>query len=138
VSMPRFHDDMRLDSTRTAINCAGLFVVSTLAKRGARTILRSAVIETEELATAAVNATGIPEERVYWTKLTRIEYITVQLYSFDASVRIEAWGSAPNLPLPPEEAESPVKRSYYPTPGGKRCGLNYPYSPTAQATLRRQ
>jgi hypothetical protein len=30
VGTPRFHDGMRLVSTRLAINCAGLFVVSTL------------------------------------------------------------------------------------------------------------
>jgi hypothetical protein len=68
---------MRFVSTQTAITCAGLFVVSTLMKWGVRTILRSAVVETEELVTAAVNATGIPGERMYWTELTRIEYITV-------------------------------------------------------------
>ena len=129
MSTPRFHDGMRLVSTRTAINCAGLFVVSTLTKWGARTILRSVVLETEELVTAAVNATGIPEERAYWTKLIRIEYITVQLYGFDTSVRIEAWDSAPNLPLLPEEAESTVKRGYYPTPGGKVVWAELPILP---------
>ncbi len=98
-------------------------------KWGARTILRSAVVETEELVTAAVNATGIPAERMYWTELTRIEYITVQLYGFDTSVRIEVWDSAPNLPLLPEETESPVKRGYYPTPGGKVVWAELPILP---------
>jgi hypothetical protein len=89
VTTPLCHDGLRLVATRSAINCAGLFVVSTLMKWGARTILRSAVVETEELVTAAVNATGIPGERMYWTELTRIEYITIQLYDFEESVRIE-------------------------------------------------
>jgi hypothetical protein len=66
------------------------------------------VVETEELVTAAVNATGIPGERMYWTELTRIEYITIQLYGFEESVRIEVWDSAPNPPLLPEETESPL------------------------------
>ena len=70
MSTPRFHGSIRLVATRTAITCAGLFVVSTLMKWRVRTILHSAVVETEELATAAVNATGIPQERVYWTELT--------------------------------------------------------------------
>jgi hypothetical protein len=61
------------------------------------------VVETEELVTAAVNATGIPGERMYWTELTRIEYITIQLYGFEESVRIEVWDSAPNQPLLLEE-----------------------------------
>ncbi len=91
MSTPRFHDSMRLVSTRTAITCAGLFVVSTLMKWGARTILRSAVVENEKLVTVAVNATGIPEERMYWTELTRApEYITLQLYGSPESVRIES------------------------------------------------
>jgi hypothetical protein len=120
---------MRLVSTRTAINCAGLFVVSTLTKWGALTILRSAVVETEELVTAAVNATGIPGERVYWTELTRIEYITVQLYGFEESVRIEVWDSAPNPPLLPEETESPIKRGYFPTPRGKVVWVELPLLP---------
>jgi hypothetical protein len=120
VSTPRFHDDMRLVSTRTAITCAGLFVVSTLMKWGVRTILRSAVGETEALVTAAVNATGIPEERMRWTELTRApEYITIQLYGSFESIRIEVWDSAPNPPLLLEETELPVKRGYYPTPRGK-------------------
>jgi hypothetical protein len=129
VNTPHFHDGMRLVSTRTAINCAGLFVVSTLMKWGARTILRSAVVETEELVTAAVNATGIPEERMRWTELTRIEYITIQLYYFEESVRIEVWDSAPNPPLLSEETESPVKRGYYPTPRGKVVWVELPVLP---------
>jgi hypothetical protein len=128
VSTPRLHDSMRLVSTRTAINCAGLFVVSTLTKWGARTILRSAVVETEKLVTAAVNATGIPQERVYWTELTRIEYITVQLYGFEESVRIEVWDSGPNLPQLPENG-SPIKRGYYPTPRGKVVWVELPILP---------
>lgn len=81
MSTPRFHDGMRLVSTRTAINRAGLFVVSTLTKWGVRTILRSVAVETEESVTTAINATGIPEERMHWTELTRApEYIIVQLY----------------------------------------------------------
>jgi hypothetical protein len=46
---------------------------------------------------------------MYWTELTRIECITIQLYGFEESVRIEVWDSAPNQPLLPEETESPVK-----------------------------
>jgi hypothetical protein len=129
MTTPRLHDGMRLVSTRTAINCAGLFVVSTLTKWGARTILRSAVVETEELVKAAVNATGIPVERMYWTELTRIEYLTIQLYGSPESVRIEVWDSAPNPPLLPEETDSPVKRGYYPMPRGKVVWVELPILP---------
>jgi hypothetical protein len=129
VSTPRSRDGMRLVSTRTAISCAGLFVVSTLVKWGVRTILRSAVVETEELVAAAVGRTGIPQERMYWTGLTRIEYITVQFYGSEESVRIEVWDSAPNLPLLPEETDSPIKRGCYPTPRGKVVWVELPILP---------
>lgn len=119
MSTPRFGDEMRLVATRSAISCAGLFVVSTLTRWGAESILLDAVVEVEKLVTAAVNATGIPEERVHWTELTRIEYITIQLLGFEASVRIEVWDSAPNPPVLPDEADSAIKRGWYPTPGGK-------------------
>jgi len=120
MTTPLCQAGLRLVATRTAITCAGLFVVSTLMKWGVRTILRSAVGETEALVIAAVNATGIPPERMYWTELTRApEYITIRLYGLEKSVRIEVWDSAPNPPLLPEGTESPVKRGYYPTPRGK-------------------
>ncbi len=130
MTTPLCHDWLRLVATRSAINCAGLFVVSTLTKWGVRTILHSAVVETEELVTAAVNATGIPGERMYWTELTRApEYLTVQLYGFEESVRIEVWDSAPNPPLLPGDAESPIKRGYYPTPRGKVVWVELPLLP---------
>lgn len=130
MTTPLCHDGLRLVATRSAVNCAGLFVVSTLMKWGARTILRSAVVETEELVTAAVNATGIPEERMRWTELTRVpEYITIQIYGFEESVRIEVWDSAPNPPILSEETESPVKRGYYPTPRGKVVWVELPLLP---------
>ena len=129
MSTPLFHDGMRLVSTSSAITCAGLFVVSTLMKWGVRTILRSAVVETEELVTAAVGRTGLRQERMYWAELTRIEYITIQLYGFEESVRIEVWDSAPNLPLLPEEKDSPIKRGCYPTPRGKVVWVELPLLP---------
>lgn len=129
MTTPICHDGLRLVATRSAINCAGLFVVSTLTKWGVRTILRSAVLETEELVTAAVGCTGIPGERVYWTELTRIEYITVRLLGFEEAIRIEVWDSAPNPPLLSEETESPVKRGYYPTPRGKVVWVELPLLP---------
>jgi len=119
VTAPLLHDGLRLVATKSAINCAGLFVVSTLTKWGARSILLDAVLETEELVTNAVNATGIPEERVHWTELTRIEYITVRLLGFEESIRIEVWDSAPNRPVLPDETSSPIKRGSYPTDHGK-------------------
>jgi hypothetical protein len=36
VTTPLCHDGLRLVATRSAINCAGLFVVSTLMKWGAQ------------------------------------------------------------------------------------------------------
>ena len=87
-------------------------------KWGARSILRDAVLEVEDLVTAAVKATGIPKERVHWTELTRIEYITVQLYGSEESIRIEVWDSAPNPPTLPNTGP-PIKRGWYSTPGGK-------------------
>ncbi len=128
MSTPRLHDGIRLVSTESAINCAGLFVVSTLMKWGVRSILRDAVLEVEDLVTAAVKATGIPQERVYWTELTRIEYITVQLYGFDEGIRIEVWDSAPNPPTLPN-TDPPIKRGWYSTPGGKVVWAELPLVP---------
>jgi hypothetical protein len=104
VSTPRFHDSMRLVSTRTTITCAGLFVVSTLMKWGARTILRSAVVENEKLVTVAVNATGIPEERMYWTELTR--HLSTSPYSFMALLRAFASSRTAELSKPPGHASN--------------------------------
>jgi len=119
MTSPHLHDGLRLVATQSAINCAGLFVVSTLTKWGARGILLDAVLVTEELVTNAVKATGVMEARVDWNELTRIEFITVRLLGFEASIRIEVWDSAPNPPLLPDEAGSSIKRGSYPTPRGK-------------------
>ncbi len=99
-------------------------------KWGVRSILRDAVLEVEDLVTAAVKATGIPQERVYWTELTRIEYITVQLYGFDEGIRIEVWDSAPNPPTLPN-TDPPIKRGWYSTSGGKVVWAELPlFNPT--------
>ncbi|MGH3915730.1 MAG: hypothetical protein ACRDTC_20320 [Pseudonocardiaceae bacterium] len=129
MSRPRFADELRLVAIKSAINCAGLFVVSTLTKWGARGILLDAVSVTEELVTNAVKATGIPEERVHWTELTRIEYITVRLLGLEASIRIEVWDSAPNLPVLPDDADSPVKHGCQSAPRGKVVWAELPVRP---------
>lgn len=119
VTIPRFTDGIRLVATRTAISCAGLFVAYTLTRWRARSILLGAVLVTDELVTSAVKATGVMDEHVHWTEVTRINLITVHLLSLEDSIRIEIWDSAPNLPLLPDDAGSPVKRGCYATAGGK-------------------
>lgn len=118
VNPPRLRDGIRLVATKLAISCAGLFVVSTLVKWGARSILTDSVQITEELVTNAVKATGVMEERVNWNELTRIEHITVRLLGFDTTVRIEVWDSTPNLSRTQDEY-SHIRRGSYPTPKGK-------------------
>lgn len=61
---PRFHDGLRLVATKTAISCARLFVEQTLRQWGAGFLVDDAAKVADELVTTAVNATGIPEERV--------------------------------------------------------------------------
>ncbi len=129
MTSPRFHDGLRLIATRSAISCSRLFVASTLGKWGARVVIDDAVLLVDELVTAAVNATGIPDERVRWTELPRIEYITVRLLGLEASIRIEVWDSAPNPPLLPDDASSPIKRGCYPTPRGKVVWAELPVLP---------
>ncbi len=119
MTIPRCTDGIRLVATPTAISCAGLLVVSTLTRWKARSILSDAVIVTEELVTSAVKATGVTDEHVHWTQVTRINFITVHLLGLEDSIRIEVWDSAPTLPLLPDNAGSPVKRGCYPTAGGK-------------------
>ena len=77
MTTPLCHDGLRLVATRSAISCAGLFVVSTLTRWGTRSILLDAVLVTEELVTSAVKATGVMDEHVHWTEVTRINFITV-------------------------------------------------------------
>ncbi len=119
MTIPRFTDGIRLVATRTANSCASLFVISTLTRWGARSILLDAVAVTEDLVTNAVKATGVTDEHVHWTEVTRINSITVHLLSLEDSIRIEVWDSAPNMPLLPDNAGSPVKRGCYATAGGK-------------------
>lgn len=66
---------------------------------GARSILLDAVFVTEELVTNAVKATGVTDEHVRWTEVTRINFITVHLLGREDSIRIKVWDSSPNLPL---------------------------------------
>ncbi|MGH3974446.1 MAG: hypothetical protein ACRDS9_14120 [Pseudonocardiaceae bacterium] len=94
-------------------------MASTLVTWGIPSIIHDAVQVADALVTVAVNAIGIPDERMHWTELTRVEYITVRLLGFETRIRIEVWDSAPNPPLPREDADSPIKRGYYPTPRGK-------------------
>jgi hypothetical protein len=113
VTIPRFTDGIRLVATPTAISCAGLFVVSTLTRWGARSILLDAMFVTEELVTSAVEDTGVTDEHVRWTEVTRVNFITVHLLGREDSIRIKVWDSSPNLPLLPDDAGSPVKRGCY-------------------------
>lgn len=120
VTTPRCIDGIRLVAVRSAISCAGLFVVSTLLKwEVARSIILNAVSVTEELVTAAVKVTGVMDEHVPWTQVTCINFITVHLLGLEDSIRIEVWDSALTLPLLPDETRSPVKRGSYATAGGK-------------------
>jgi hypothetical protein len=81
---------------------------------GARSILLDAVFVTEELVTSTVKATGVTDEHVRWTEVTRINFfITVHLLGREDSIRIKVWDSSPNLQLLPDDAGSPVKRGCY-------------------------
>lgn len=115
----RCADSIRLVATRTAISCAGLFVVCTLTRWGARSIVLDAVSVTEELVTSAVKATGVMEERVCWTAVTRLNFITVRMMGMQNSIRIELGDSSPDLPLLPDDIGSPIKRGCYATAEGK-------------------
>lgn len=119
VTGVRCADGIRLVATRTAISCAGLFVVCTLTRWGARSILRDAVSVTEDLVTSAVEATGVMEERVCWAAVTRLNFITVRLVGMEDSIRIELGDSCPDLPLLTEDTGSSIKWGCYATTEGK-------------------
>lgn len=129
MTTPRYHDGLRLVATRSAISCSRIFVAITLDKWGASVILQDAMSVADDLVTNAVHATGIPQERIHWTELTRIEYITVRLLGLETSIRIEVWDSAPDPPLLPNDASSPVKRGYHPTTRGKVVWAELPVLP---------
>lgn len=129
MSPPRLHDGLRLVATRSAVGCARLFVALTLDKWGASPIVSEAVRAVDELVTNAVRATGVMDEHVRWNELTRIEYIIVRLLGLDASIRIEVWDSAPNLPSVPEDVGSPLKHGCYPTSRGKVVWVELPVPP---------
>lgn len=77
------------------------------------------MVVTKELVTSAVMTTGVMDEHVHWTEVTRINFISVHLLSLEDSVRLEVWDSASNLPPLPDDAGSPLKRRCYATAGGK-------------------
>lgn len=126
---PRLHDGLRLVSIPSAIPCSQLFVEYTLDKWGAYTLIQEGRRVVKELVINAVAATGIPEDRLVWTELPRIEFITVRLLGLEDRIRIEVWDSAPNPPVLPDPAGSPVKRGTYPTPRGKVVWAELPLLP---------
>jgi hypothetical protein len=94
------------------------------------------VFVTEQLVTGAVKATGVMDEHAHWTEITRINFITVHLLAQEDSIRIEVWDSAPNLPLLPDNAGSPVKRGCYATAGGKVAWVELSVLPQRRKTKR--
>lgn len=88
-------------------------------KWGARAILLDAVVEVEEMVTNAVKATGVMDETVRWTEITRLEYIDVRVLGYEASVRIEVWEGAPTEPVLPVTTDSSIPRGVYRTDQGK-------------------
>lgn len=79
MTTPRLHDSIRLVATRSAISCSRLFVECTLRHGGAGFLVDDAVREVDELVTNAVKATGMMDDTVRWTEVTRIELVAVRL-----------------------------------------------------------
>lgn len=119
VTAPRFGDEIKLVATRAAINCAGLFAVSTLTKWGARSILRDSALVTEALVTSVVKATGVMDARPHWTEIEHLNLITVRLLGLESSVVIEVWDADTDTPTQPAPAGSVVNRGSYRAGGGK-------------------
>lgn len=136
MSAPRAYDGIRLVATRPAINCACLFVVSTLTKWGARSILLDAVKVTEELVTGAVEATCVMEDRPHLTDPKHLNFVTVRLLALEASVVIEVWDCEPDSPTQPPPTGSVVKHGSYLTDGGKVVWAELPVYPHRSSTTR--
>ena len=109
-----------------------MFVEYTLDRWGAGFIVDDAVRAVDELATNVVKATGAMDERVRWTEVTHMEFITVRLLGFEASIRVEVWDSAPNTPTLPDETGAAVRRGCYPTACGKVTWAAH--TPASQST----
>ena len=129
MTIPRFADGLRLVATRSAITCSRLFVAYTLDKWGAGFLVDEAVLVVDELVTNAVKATGVMDERVRWTEVAHMEFITVRLLGLEASIRIEVWDSTPNPPALPDDTGEVIKRGSYPTARGKVVWAELPVLP---------
>ena len=129
MTTPRFSDEIRLVATKPAISCSRLFVECMLRHWGAGFLVDDAVREVDELVTSAVKATGTMDEPVRWTGVTHMEFITVRVFGFESSVRIEVWDSAPNPPTFSDEPGAAIKRGCYPTVRGKVVWAELPVLP---------
>ena len=119
VTLPRLHDDLMLVATRPAINCAGLFVVSTLTRWRVQSILVDSVVEVERLVTNAVKQTGRMVDLPILTDVSRLNFITVRLLRLEHSVAIEVWDVEPDTPTQPPPRGSVMNRGSYLEAGGK-------------------
>jgi hypothetical protein len=85
----------------------------------ALSILPDAVTETEALVTSAVKATGVMVERLRWTEVYHLNFITVRLLGLEASVVIEVWDCDPDTPTLASPAGVVVNRGSYRVGSGK-------------------
>jgi hypothetical protein len=125
----RCTDDITLAATRTAISCSRLFVMSTLGRWRAASLVDDALLVADELVTDAVKTTGVMDIRPRWAELDHLNLITVRLFGLEASIRIEVWDSCPHRPALPDNADTAIKRGYYPTARGKVVWAELPAPP---------
>jgi len=119
MTVLRCSDEIKLAAIRSALSCARMFVLSTLSRWRALSVLGDAVTVTEELVTRAVKATGVMGECLRWSELAHVNLIRVRLLGFDSSVVVEVWDCDPDTPTQPDTAGSRRKCGSYLTGGGK-------------------
>lgn len=100
IEEPRFFDSLDLVAISSAVECAGMFVSSTVRKWKAGFIEHQAVTIVRELAGQAVTATGYTGDD--WYHQEKHRFITVRVFGFKERIGLEVWDRSADL-LPATE-----------------------------------
>jgi anti-sigma regulatory factor (Ser/Thr protein kinase) len=103
---PQLTSGLTLAAMPTAVRFARLFVRRRLSQWGLNRLINDAESVTSELATNAVNATGVTNPTPRWSELHNLALISVRLVVTANSVVIEVWDRDPRWPVQKEAAET--------------------------------
>lgn len=93
---------LTLAAVPSAAGCSRQFVRLALARWGLSRLINDAELVASELATNAIQATGVTDTDAKWSDLSGLATIHVRALLFDASVVVEVWDRDPAGPVPQE------------------------------------